>query len=780
MRKKENIKINQEKKILSILEIFLIISSTFAFAVILNMGSASGEINKEELDKLDEEFKKSQEEYQSLALKERVYNYYTPSWLYSSGESRLSTIPIYKTQEAGITTTENKESSEAETFGNAFTLGSGNEDKNYYRKGSAGTIQQSTDNGKTWTDILNPNDKERVEDFLKDSSSKKSSGFWQFTKGLTTSDKTGFAALEDGVKAIATIQTFTQVIGIATGREDIASAIGGAFSAGVAASRLMSMLKLSAGWQQFAFIAGFVLSLIFYKEYTQETVTFECLPWQAPYGGTDCEQCNKGNEPCSLYRCESLGQACKFIEDGELCINGGKGDAAAPIIDALWSVLTIGHQYKEVKKSPPGLGMRITSDTGKDGCIKAFTPLKFGIKTDEPSKCKLDYVHRNTFDEMQFAFESTSFAYNHTQILSIPNTDALNDNVNGTPAIKNDGNYILYARCTDAMGNWNVQEFAIKFCVEKGPDTSAPIIESTSIDNNMPVRFNQSSVFLEVYLNEPSECKWSRRDESYDAMNNSFECATNVWQMNALSTYTCAGTLTGIRDRQANDFYFRCKDKPWLGNYGCDAGPNDKETQRICNQQSYKFTLIGTEPLKIQEIIPNNKTITGPIEDVDVGIEVRTINGYKNGEARCGYGLAKGSYIEFYETGGNIHKQNLTLKPGDYKYYIRCTDLGGNYDESNTSFRVVSDKATPVVVRAYNEPGQGLQIITNENSECVYSALSCDFRFEDGISMPITGSKKHTTEWKINKNYYIKCRDSYNNQPAPDTCSVIVRAYNQE
>ncbi|GAH73187.1 unnamed protein product, partial [marine sediment metagenome] len=61
---------------------------------------------------------------------------------------------------------------------------------------------------------------------------------------------------------------------------------------------------------------------------------FECLPWQPPIGGDDCEECNKDPlKICTEYRCKSLGQACGRIEentDRPLCIDKYDGDDIPP------------------------------------------------------------------------------------------------------------------------------------------------------------------------------------------------------------------------------------------------------------------------------------------------------------------------------------------------------------------------------------------------------------------------------------------------------------------
>jgi len=50
------------------------------------------------------------------------------------------------------------------------------------------------------------------------------------------------------------------------------------------------------------------------------------------------------------------------------------------------------------------------------------------------------------------------------------------------------------------------------------------------------------------------------------------------------------------------------------------------------------------------------------------------------------------------------------------------------------------------------------------------------YDFEEGISMPYEDSKDHYAEWQTGKSYYVKCSDKYDNQPAPSSCSIIIRS----
>ena len=591
--------------------------------------------------------------------------------------------------------------------------------------------------------------------------------------GLPT--RGGLDALVSGLEYAGIGYLLGQIIGSIAGLDKKQTeALSAALAGGLGTWKALSTWS-EAGWlgTHAALVGigvGVGIFLLMYKKESKEIVTFSCMPWQAPVGKVaknDCEICNK-KEGCSEYRCKSLGQACQLLNAGktdEKCTWVNPKDTSSPVITTWEEVLTKGHKYSPDNTiRPPARGVKILRTGAADSCIKAFTPLEFGINVNEPAQCKIDYNHTLKFDNMAFWFgESDLYLYNHSQKMSLPSPSAVEK---AAPELKHNGTYTLYVRCQDANGNENVDEFAIRFCVEKGPDTTPPKIEGTSIANNMPVQYNKDSVELEVYVNEPANCKWSREDRDYNTMETEMTCNENVWEMNNNLVYTCKTNLTGIKNRQDNVFYFRCKDKP---------GAN--ESERYPNQESYKFTLKGTETLNIIDIKPNG-TIKGSTDVVSVWLEVETANGYKNGEAICYYSDTQNEadYIEFRNTSTNLHKQRLDLIAGSYKYYVKCVDLGGNRDDNSTEFTVEVDKSAPVIARVYQE-NELLKIVTTEDSECRYDIKSCNFKFEDGVDMPYANQTSHFAEWKTENTYYIRCSDKYGNIPLSNQCSMIVRPY---
>ncbi|MBU1136405.1 MAG: hypothetical protein KJ559_02765, partial [Nanoarchaeota archaeon] len=413
-------------------------------------------------------------------------------------------------------------------------------------------------------------------------------------------------------------------------------------------------------------------------------------------------------------------------------------------------------------------GVKILSTKTNEGCVKAFTPLSFGIKLNEPAQCKVDYNRTNSFDEMTYFFGGDSlFEYNHSMTLRLPSPDSINAEV---PQLMNDGTYNLYVKCQDGNSNSNDDLFVFSFCVEKGPDVTPPIIEATSIENGAPFQYELDSLELEIYINEPAECKWSKTDQDYENMETDFSCSSHVWEMNSLMLYKCTTTLTGLKNKEENKFYFKCKDQPIL--------TGEKANDRNTNVESYEFVLIGTQPLDIMEVSPNG-TIKGASSPTPIFLEVKTDNGYNFGDAWCYYSLTENTddYIQFFETGTSTHKQRLDLPEGDYTYYFSCTDKGGNTAQNQTSFSTKIDVSPPEVVRAYKDSDK-LKIITDEKSSCSYQTndeKKCNFILTEATNMPYTNSTEHVAEWLENKNYYIKCVDINGREPLPTECSIVVK-----
>jgi hypothetical protein len=516
---------------------------------------------------------------------------------------------------------------------------------------------------------------------------------------------------------------------------------------------------------------AFVVLYAIYKEESKQLVTFECLPFEAPVGGGKCEECNKDPfRPCSEYRCRSLGQACQILDAGsteERCAWVNPKDVTSPTISPWIEALRpLGLKYiPDNTIRPPNRGVKIISQSN-DGCIQAFTPLEFGVNLNEPSRCRIDYNLTSTFDEMQFSMGGSNYhRYNHSQRMKLPGPDSFEGEL--APELENDGSFSLFVRCMDPNGNENVDAFVFNFCVDKSPDTTPPRIEGTSIVDGGFVRFGAEKTEIEVYTNEPSECRWSRQSKDYNNMENEMSCDSSIVEINANLNYACKGDLTGIKDREENKFFFRCKDQP-----------GKPESERNVMTQSYPLTLRGTQPLNILRAGPN-ETIFGSTDTVPVELFVRTDDGAEEGKAICYFSDSgvSDSYVAMFETDNFEHKQELDLVGGNYEYFFRCIDAGGNTAEEKIVFNVFIDREAPLVTRAYKD--EGLKIVTNENAECAYSLTSCNFVFDEGLPLIYSNPSirnSHFAEWEGDRVYYIKCRDLRGNEPGPNECSIVVNS----
>jgi hypothetical protein len=529
-----------------------------------------------------------------------------------------------------------------------------------------------------------------------------------------------------------------------------------------------------AGWLVSLGVA--VLVFVFtYKEVKFEQVVFTCNPWVAPFGGNDCGRCNSQDFPCTEYQCKSLGQGCMLINSGTqdaLCVWNNSQDIAPPIISPWDEILTVGYRYApDTAASTTDKGVKVINENSADGCIEPNSRITIGISLNEPAICKISEKNANSYENMENIFWSGAPVpkFTHSYTFSQP-TPKLLESQNIT--LQNGGELEVYTRCIDSNGKSNIGSFVFRGCVGK-TDLTEPRIYATSIFNNSPIGFQQTSADVRVYVDEPVDCKWSRISQDYDAMENPMECEQTPVQFAGQIVWPCSTTLTGLNDYPAaNDYFFKCRDQPELKGTA-------EESDRRTNGESYLFRLLGSRDLVITKIEPNG-TISDSTNVIKVTLKAETFAGSNEGEALCYFSATEdGNFGQFFKTGTNKHSQDFYLPEGDYTYYVRCIDSGGNSDQSSTSFTVDSDTESPVIVRAYHE-GNFLNIITDEEASCVYSATTqnaCNYLFEDGIPMTSLEANKHQTVWNAQKTYYIKCMDDFGNPPSSNACSIVVRPF---
>ena len=458
-----------------------------------------------------------------------------------------------------------------------------------------------------------------------------------------------------------------------------------------------------------------------------------CNPWVAPLGGKDCEKCNDKFKPCSEYKCRSLGQTCRLVNPGtddEKCINLHPNDVNSPIITPNLAVLTKGYSIKD---SGPNQGFELTQK------IDPYSPLRIGINTNEPATCKYSTNASMKFDDMPFVFGSPLFLYNQTMIISLPRELASEEALKQTHGI-----YTLYLKCMDASGNKNNKDYFIKLKIKPEKDLTPPIIEAASLKDNAYIAANIEQTEFSIFTNEPATCKYSSNDVQYDDMKNDFSCSESGFQTSSVfyATYGCKTTLKDLKEG-SNIFYFRCNDMS-----------NNK------NQESFKFTLIGTKPLLINETLPQ-----GDVMSNNVTLEVTTVDGAENGKAVCGYRTGSSPDIEFSATNSNHHVESLTLNTGTYNYLITCNDIAGNEAKATISFKITKDLTPPKLMFVYKDSATNiLHIELNEMTTCEYSTIS-SFNFGDGTKMTNENANIHEASLVEDSNkFYITCQDIFKNE----------------
>ena len=597
----------------------------------------------------------------------------------------------------------------------------------------------------------------------------------------------------------AVINYFAKAYASARNAGDISTVAGIGAGVGTAVGSIISILAAEGSAGPVGWIAA-VITIVFtavymvvgYQLYTREVFTFKVGLWQPAIGGSECSKCNlleiAGENVCSEYVCHSYGAACEWVNNAteyETCIEVNKGDSASPIItpvkEIYGSEVFPNNDYGYLTSSA---GSRIVYNKDANKCVPAFSSIKLAFQTDENANCRISLETAEDFTNMLTLSEGTSFTKNHT--LTLPSIVSASESALATAGytLTNDGNYKFYIKCEDVQGNINSVDYMMAFCVQSGPDTNPPEITGTNPATDSYIAFGVKNISnFQVYTNEPADCKWDFQSKNYKYMNYNFSsCSQTINE--PLSGYNlgCETNLTGFKSGVENKYYIACIDQPELKGTEDEMDRNEGD--------AYELVLQGTEQLAIQDVKINDNengtTISDSTDYINVKLEVTTIGGAENGEAKCKYGTDGKTYSLFNNDNNRNYltknTQNLYLQNGSYTYYLYCYDISGNIVENMVKFSIETDTASPSVVRIYKEEeSDSLKLLTNEAGRCVYSTASsanpCSYLFNDGTEMSSIKDKEYTVEWDTDKVLYVKCEDKYKNQPGPDECSIIIRPF---
>jgi hypothetical protein len=121
--------------------------------------------------------------------------------------------------------------------------------------------------------------------------------------------------------------------------------------------------------------------------------------------------------------------------------------------------------------------------------------------------------------------------------------------------------------------------------------------------------------------------------------------------------------------------------------------------------------------------------------------------------------------------------QEISLLEGNHKYFIKCEDEAGNTATSMVNFSVEVDKIPPMIIRIYKQGNQLKLITDEISEcyyatfDCIYDIDT------DGTKMSTGDGKAHAVEWDIESDLHIKCKDMYGGRPDLDKCSIIARPF---
>ncbi len=508
-----------------------------------------------------------------------------------------------------------------------------------------------------------------------------------------------------------------------------------------------------------------------YDENQYYILQFQCEQWEPPTGG-DCNACNDDIRPCSEYRCRSLGANCEYnTELGEPGICEDTSEPWKADISPWHEALSEGHEYSDANSK----SFKIKNSQNSEGKIDSWENLDFGIETNKPAVCKIDSIRTEDYNEMRYTMSTDeNFELGKQDLLRHKITlNAYVGNNSGTSLqLKQNSENTYYIRCKNSKGEINENEFAVRLSVDDGPDLTAPLIKRFSPESESYLKVGTNSTNLRLYVNEPSECKYSIGTDItlYEDMENNMTCITNP-NMDVLGEWLC-GTELGNLTTGENKFYFKCKDQPNLD--------SRMESKRNANEKSQEYNInVCSKELEIENLEPKDSEdiiIGGNIVEVDLDVE--TSGCIDNGVSVCEFSINNGSFIEFLETESKIHKQKLTsIESGKHEIKVRCIDEAGNTANKTTSFEVQVDNSPPEIIRTYKQD-ENLMIVTDENADCRYSTdndLKCGFDFTENISETKSLDVLHSIPWNENENYYIKCQDEYGNSEVG--CSAEVMTY---
>ncbi|MFW6220639.1 MAG: hypothetical protein ACOC3X_03095 [Nanoarchaeota archaeon] len=129
----------------------------------------------------------------------------------------------------------------------------------------------------------------------------------------------------------------------------------------------------------------------------------------------------------------------------------------------------------------------------------------------------------------------------------------------------NNGGYYAFIYCMDRAGQENIHPFFIEIDIDDSfMELNPPKILGIIPKNNSLFSYLNDNILIELFLNEPSDCRYSLHDVDFFSMNNSFECvnSNNLLSPQFGGSYSCKTKYNTSKDDIK--LFIRCKDLPTI------------------------------------------------------------------------------------------------------------------------------------------------------------------------------------------------------------------------
>lgn len=514
------------------------------------------------------------------------------------------------------------------------------------------------------------------------------------------------------------------------------------------------------GWIAVAVAALIGLGALSLRECEDYVVEFECLPWEPPSGGDNCDLCND-EEFCSEYKCESLGAACELLNEGtdhELC-------AEVPV-DVV-PVITPGNDRQfwsdgAYAYDVTSTGFTLSASENSEACFEASSNILFSINTSVPAKCKFSTQPFEDFSVEEY------FGLNHHGYTHFDNQYMV-DPVDGVAqGLEYSEDMRLYFKCQNRHGLETPQHYVVEYCVNQGDDNSGPAIIEIIPEDDSLVGYDTNETQISVFTTELADCRWSTSPSANFAdMENQMQ---KLSQSVATPPFISRATIP--TNKTENTIYIDCMDKPWYGNDFTQRNAMTNKKPYTLEKPSIKIEISS---IKIDGKLPDS-TFETPTKVSTLELNIITSGG--GNKHYCSWNTRGYEFVTpIFEDGSlRSHKVNMNLADGDQTIYVECSDETGDTTRNTTEFTIKYDGSAPLISRVWQE-GSSLQIRTNEIAKCRYSTEKCSFDWETGTYIGIGGVENPmSTGVEKGQIYYIKCKDKHENKPSGSSCSMQIIA----